>query len=366
VSSRVEEIADAVLYEGYILYPYRASATKNRKRFNFGVLGPGGGGGTHEGTSHHSMQTECLVLGWPHSPVEVKVRFLQIVARVAGELDAPLSALPVAGMADFRPVEAVEVGGKVYWTWQEAIEREVILGGLRMEQIAAGTCRRDFSCPPGRQFEPLNDEKGQVAAVLVRTQEQIEGHIEVSAQPANHTSLSSIEILSPSPALFRLRIRISNLTPPGMLGDSDGELLRSLVSAHTLLHIVDADGEFVSLLDPPGPFKEAAAACRNDGTFPVLAGEDGRRDTMLSSPIILYDYPRVAPESAGQFFDGTEIDEMLALRILTLTEDEKREMWELDEKGRQLLERTEALPPEHMMKLHGVLRGLRSNKEDRL
>jgi hydrogenase maturation protease len=85
---------------------------------------------------------------------------------------------------------------------------------------------------------------------------------------------------------------------------------------------------------------------------------------MLSSPIILYDYPQIAPESAGDLFDGTEIDEILALRILTLTEDEKREMRDGDERARQILERTEALPEEQFLKLHGVLRGMRPTSED--
>ena len=49
----------------------------------------------------------------------------------------------------------------------------------------------------------------------------------------------------------------------------------------------------------------------------MLVGEEGERDTMLSSPIILYDYPQIAPESPGSLFDGTEIDEILSLRILT-------------------------------------------------
>ena len=85
---------------------------------------------------------------------------------------------------------------------------------------------------------------------------------------------------------------------------------------------------------------------------------------MLSSPIILYDYPQIAPESAGDLFDGTEIDEILALRILTLTEDEKREMRDGDERARQILERTEALPEEQFLKLHGVLRGMLPTIED--
>jgi len=34
------QVADAVLYEGYLLYPYRASARKNQIRWQWGVLVP--------------------------------------------------------------------------------------------------------------------------------------------------------------------------------------------------------------------------------------------------------------------------------------------------------------------------------------
>ena len=85
---------------------------------------------------------------------------------------------------------------------------------------------------------------------------------------------------------------------------------------------------------------------------------------MLSSPIILYDYPQIAPESSGGLFDGTEIDEILSLRILTMTAEEKREMQCSDHRARQILERTESMPPEQFMKLHGVLRGLRPITEE--
>ena len=56
---------------------------------------------------------------------------------------------------------------------------------------------------------------------------------------------------------------------------------------------------------------------------------------MLCSPIILYDYPKIAPESAGDFFDGTEMDEMLTLRVLTLTDAEKQEMRNGDPRARR-------------------------------
>jgi hypothetical protein len=159
-------------------------------------------------------------------------------------------------------------------------------------------------------------------------------------------------------------VLIRNTTPFESAKESsrDQALLSSMVSAHTILGV--QDGRFVSLLAPPVQITELAASCKNVGTWPVLVGEEGQCDTVLSSPIILYDYPQIAPESAGDLFDGTEIDEILSLRIMTLTDDEKREMSQSDERARQVLERTESMPVEQLMKLHGVLRGLRPLKEE--
>jgi hydrogenase maturation protease len=113
------------------------------------------------------------------------------------------------------------------------------------------------------------------------------------------------------------------------------------------------------MIDPPEPYRAIAATCRNVGVWPVLVGEPGARDTILAAPIILYDYPQVAPESPGDLFDATEIDEILTLRILTLTEDEKRAMRDVDARARALLERTESLARDQLMALHGTIRGLR-------
>ena len=133
--------------------------------------------------------------------------------------------------------------------------------------------------------------------------------------------------------------------------------LYALVSTHTILGL--SEGEFVSLLDPPEALREAVNGCENMGAWPVLVGAEGERDTMLCSPIILYDYPEIAPESPGDLFDGTEIDEILTLRILAMTDEEKREMAAVDERARALLERTEALSPQALNRLHGALRSLR-------
>jgi hydrogenase maturation protease len=141
---------------------------------------------------------------------------------------------------------------------------------------------------------------------------------------------------------------------PSAETDRETALAHSLVSAHTILGI--NQGEFISLLEPPDEFRGAVAGCRNEGTWPVLVGEVGAKDTMLSSPIILYDYPAIAPESPGELFDSTEIDEILTLRVLTMTEEEKEEARRTDERARRLLDRAESLGPEQFAKLHGVLR----------
>src|SRR5262249_50478666 len=183
-----------------------------------------------------------------------------------------------------------------------------------------------------------------------RTQRSICGAIELSASQARA-------------GVFRVRVRLRNTTSIDVSThvERDEVLLRSLVSTHIVLGAVD--GQFVSLLDPPDQFRQWAAECENVGVWPVLLGEPGQRDTMLASPIILYDHPQIAPESPGDLFDGTEIDEILALRILTLTDEEKLEVARADERARRILERTEQLSQEHFMKLHGRLRELPPSHE---
>ncbi|HVF92052.1 MAG TPA: hypothetical protein VNH22_18455 [Blastocatellia bacterium] len=356
----VEKIASAVLYEGYILYPYRASAVKNRQRWNFGALYPRAFSLAQglPGVDACAMQTECLALASPGAAVDVRVRFLHLVAREVGELLHPspgpqAAEEPLAGLkegTDYRGVPMLDIGGQIFQTWQEASEREVTIPGLDLDGLAAGPSKQDFAFPAGREVEPLLDE-GRLAGVLVRRQQAIEGSVEVAAERAGER-------------LFKISVRISNQTSleGEYLGSRDEALMRSLVSTHTVLTI--RDGEFVSLLEPPDSMREIAASCVNTGTWPVLVGNAGERDCLLSSPIILYDYPQIAPESAGDLFDSTEIDEILTLRIMTLTDEEKREMRGVDARARRILERTESLPPEQMMKLHATMRSPGPVKED--
>jgi len=282
----VEKLANAVLYEGYILYPYRPSSIKNQKRFNFGVLVPQAYSAAENGTEAYQMQTECLVEGGPQTILAAKVRFLQ-------------------------PARA--------GAWSEAIERTV------------GPVEVDFT---------------EFARRIPFEFPMIQGAVETSTRRVAEN-------------LFRVTVRISNETPIEDVAGMDREqvLPHSCASTHTILAV--ENGAFVSLLDPPDEWREVAAGCHNIGTWPILAGATGDHSMMHSSPIILYDYAQVAPESPGDLCDSAEIDEILTLRILTMTDDEKREMRETDDRARRILERTESLTQEHLMKLHGALRELR-------
>ncbi len=343
---RVEKIAEAVLYEGYMLYPYRASAVKNQQRWNFGVLCPRSYSESQNGTEAWSMQMECLLQGDSNMRLNVKIRFLQLLNRSVGKLTHPVHELPEDAKPEYKIMERLEIASHAFVPWQEVVEREVLVTPL---QPAHDESRYSvqFQFPAGRESDTLRNEDGLIAGLIIREWETLSGSVEVASKqyPGDATKVT---------------VRVDNLSSYKASEHQirSDALMYSLVSAHTLLNV--EIGQFVSLLDPPKHLQDLAEDCRNIGTWPVLVGEEGDRDTMLSSPIILYDYPQIAPESPGGLFDGTEIDEILSLRILTMTEDEKREMRQSDHRSRQILERTESLPPEQFMKLHGALRGLRS------
>jgi hypothetical protein len=340
-----EQIAKAVLYEGYMLYPYRRSAVKNQQRWNFGVLYPQAYSEAQEGVDPCVSQTQCLVRGNVSPAIELKVRFLQIIERTIGQLTEPILEWPKGTQPEFEIVPHLAVGGRVYQAWEEAGEREISLELTFGDSLTVSPARHEFNFSAERHLEPIESD-GQIVGVIIRDKKSLAAAVEVGVERCGED-------------LFIFTVRIANTTPFDAATEKSREqaLASSLVSVHTILG--GSNCEFVSLLEPPEDLQELASNCQNTGTWPVLIGEAGSHDTMLSSPIILYDYPQIAPESAGDLFDGTEIDEILSLRILTLTDAEKREMRDSDDCARQILERTETLPPEQLMKLHGVLRNLR-------
>ena len=347
----IDAIAKTVLYEGYMLYPYRPSAVKNRQRWNFGVLYPRVYSEAQLGTDAWTMQTECVVEGSAQSALEVRVRFLRLVQRSVLQLRTPTT--DPDEHTESQLVEKLEVDGRVFQPWQEAVEQEVCLPPLNLGLLCLQACEQKCILPRNGEFEQVRDNREQVVAMIHRERAALDGFVRVSAEMLQD-------------GIFKIQILIRNETTADCASglSRDAALLQSLISAHTVMGI--RAGAFVSAVDPPESLAGHIQNCRNIGAWPILVGDEQLHDTMLCSPIILYDFPKIAPESAGDLFDGTEIDEILSLRIMTLTEDEKREIRQSDERASQLLQRTETLPADQWRKLHGVLRELRPLKGEPL
>lgn len=334
----VEKIAAAALYEGYVLWPYRRSARKNQKRWTFGGVYPRDYSGATGGDDPWLMQTQCLVVG--AEPIaEVSVRFLHVVERTIHRKNAD---------GGLEPVAELRIGGELYLPWDEAAEREIRVASLQFSDLQSPS-RVAIDIAAGSETEVLTAPDGDVVGAVVRRWDPLEGSIEIGAEAVQE-------------GLFRLTVKIINTTPwDGQ--DRETTLRQTFVSTHTTLRL--EAGAFVSLMDPPEELKQVAADCENIKTWPVLAGEEGDKRTMLSSPIILYDYPKIAPESPGDLFDGTEVDQLLILNILNLTEEEKEEMRASDPRAREILERTEALTNEDLLALHGTIREFRVLRPER-
>ncbi len=328
-----KKIAEAVLYEGYLLWPYRRSARKNQQRWTFGGVYPRAYSEARGEDDPWIMQTQCLVLGDEETAIDVKVRFLHVVERKVNQKNAD-------GTLEF--VDELLVGGERYLSWDEATEREVAVGRFKLSELES-SMQVEIDIPKGSRKEPLTEPTGEVVGAVVRGWRSLRGVVEIGAEPLREGT-------------FRVTVRITNTTPWGG-EDRESTLKQTFVSTHTALEV--EGGEFVSLIDPPEELREAAEGCENLKTWPVLVGEEGERNMLLSSPIILYDYPQIAPESPGDLFDGTEIDQMLILNVLNLTNEEKEEMRASDPRGREILERCESLSPEELMKLSGAIREFR-------
>jgi len=346
--ARARKVADAVLYEGYVLYPYRASAAKNQVRWQFGVVAPcawSEAGGCEE----WAIQTECLLEADDDFTLIGTVRFLQVQKRTVEE------ALDLAA-GKYQPVDALERDGGLWTTWDEGVEREVdfferfpVTGGGGAERFVR------FAFSQTQEIEAINTPTGAIAGRFVRTRSPVDGllHIEVE------------RLQGPYP-LVKVCLRVENVTPWNEPGAARDDILgSSFVGTHTLLDV--QGGKFISLLDPPEWARPAVESCVNVKTWPVLIEDKDKHDVLLSSPIILYDHPEIAPESPGDMFDATEIDEILALRTMTLTEEEKREARATDARAAAIIDRVDTMPPELLDRLHGAIRYLRaatSKEED--
>jgi hypothetical protein len=326
----VRRIADAVLYEGYLLWPYSSSALKNQQRFTFGGVYP------PAWQDRSAMQVQVLLEGGEDVEVETRVRFLHVVERQVLECRVPrashlppatgrhpaddVSSSASAPSASAVPVDELEVDGERWVSWEEAVEREVAPGSIRI--------------PAGERLEEIP------GGAIRRSWRALTGAVALTREPLRR-------------GLWRVTVRVTNTTP--WSGVAREEALRqTFCSTHVVLRA--RGGAWVSMTDPPAALRAETDACECSGVWPVLVGEAGDRATMLAAPIILPDYPEIAPESPGDLFDSGEIDQMLVLNILAMTERERRDMRDSDPRAREILERTEGLTEEQIARLNGAVR----------
>jgi hypothetical protein len=314
---RARAVADAVLYEGYLLYPYRGTSSKNQSRWQFGVLGPPGAADAGLGEDD-TLAAEFVVDG--AQAITLMVRFLQLQHRRAEREFTH---------GEFEPVDELITPAGSWLTWDEAVECELSFGPLALDD-------EPWTLPV--LADAAIDIEFLDGGRLVRQRQEVLGLLVVTSEPDGD--------------LCRVTVRVSNLGDCAR--DKNDAIARSMIGTHVIAEVVG--GQFVSLLEPASHATEAVSRCSQHRCFPVLAGPAGTQDILLISPIILYDHPEVAEQSSTALYDCTEIDEILTLRVMTMTDEEKAQARATDPRAARIIDQCDAISPEAMARLHGVLR----------
>lgn len=326
-------IADAVFYEGYLLYPYTATSHKNRLRWQFGIIVPQAHEAAGTGERGH-QQTEVLCEFTHGSEIAVAFRFLHVQSRTIEERRG----------ARFVPVASLTVDDERYFTFDESLEREVVTS-----YRPATEATRNFALAfdGERHLEELRDARGQLVGRIVRERWPLVGRLSLATERV-------------ADGVARLRIRVENHSEIVFAAERGVVLRTAFVSAHTLLGITG--GTFWSPVDPPDTELAASVRLANEQTWPVLVGDarldERRAPIVLSSPIVLADFPEIAKHTQADAFDGTEIDELLGLGVLSLSDAERAEARSTDPRARAIVERAEALGAADIARSHAVMQGV--------
>jgi hypothetical protein len=337
---RARAVADAVLYEGYLLYPYRASSSKNSNntsRWQFGVVGPQGACDAGVGEDP-GMRTECLLMvpaTRPRAQLDVRVRFLQLQTRCVDRLLGD----------EFVPVRELQSGDATWLAWEEAVEGEVDVTSLTVQDLIGTSNITSFEIPGSEEVEALYDDMGAPVGRLRRRRWPLVGTLEVACSPLPAGTPEGCSAV---------HVRLRNTGGWAAGSDRDEALRRSFLGTHVVLSA--RGGQFVSLLEPPDWAGALAEGLDNHRCWPVLVGAragGGTSETVLASPIFLYDWPEIAADSPGELFDSTEIDEILTLRVMTMTDEEKRQARATDARAGAIVDRCDTITPEAFERLHG-------------
>jgi hypothetical protein len=337
--SVAQAIADASLYDGYLLYPHRPSSRRDQAWWQVGVLTPRAFGEAR-GEERCSVRTECVVDPGPKSRLVVRVRCRQVQCRDIEAIERDTG--------DFVPVDTVEVDEKRFVAWDEMVDQHVDLAPLDLLAGGERQLQERFTFTPAEDTELVRSANGTLVARIIRRRQSVEGRVLVSIGPADGDG-----------SYLKVNVTVENST--GWSGDATRRehiMDRSMIGVHTML-AVDG-GVFVSLVDPPDAARQAVAGCSNDEACPVLIGED---DVVLSSPIILHDHPEVVRDGLGDLY---EVDQLFPIPASALSDDDETEF------GARLRDHPQAAraegrptwPAERWERLQGAVRALRRVERD--
>jgi hypothetical protein len=275
------EVADAVLFEGHALWPYRVTSRQNRVRWGFGVLAPRAWSEAG-GSEPWWTETRCLIEPTGATRVEGRLRFLHARSRQVER----------ATPEGFVPVDRLDVEDALWTTWDEDDVREVPFA-CTLAELVVREVVVPFALAGDEEVQLLPGRRGGCVGRVVRARRALTGVVRLSA----------LRVEGDRP-LWRLDVRVENHTGWEEVDAPRAVALGgSCLGTHVLLAV--GAGSFVSLLDPPPWAVAAAEDCRRARSFPVLAGLAGRRDVVLASPVVLVDHPRVTHEVTENTPDTT-------------------------------------------------------------
>lgn len=272
---RARHAADAILYDGRrrvgVLTP-RDWAQANLP-LDTGVAGT---------VESWFARTEVVAESAPGTVITVRLRFLQPQRRTVERYVDGTGFVPAARVVvDDREVSAGE----------EFVRHERDLT-VPLDAARSGPVEAAYDAAGVTELEVLRDATGVVHGRVRRTCRPLSARMEVAAVDTG--------LVVP---MVRLRVVVENVTP-GAAADAEPAIAaeHSMVATHCFLAL--SDGGFVSSLDPPPFAADAVAECTNMHAFPVLAGDGGRDDLVLSAPVLLSDYPHDSPQTYGDELDA--------------------------------------------------------------
>ena len=347
--SIIANLTHTLLYEGYSLFPYYRHAVKNQKPIPFGVVYPADYQSFNE-HAHCEMVTDCIITGDKNLRISIDVRFLHLIKTEIFQKEESAS-----GKHNFTPVYELNFK-ELYQSGWQTIERKISSGDIPLAYLADKRILLPFSFEKKVESENILNGQGEIAGKKITTIHSTKGTIVIKAIPLEKIGNA-----------YRVVIFINNTTPVAKAKSisRDDVFGHSFLSTNTILTALN--GEFISLQNPNIKWQPVIEQCRNIDTWPILIDESN--STLLSSPIIVYDYPKINPKSKGDLFDSLEIEEALMLHFSVMSDEEKMKIAQSDEKLRSMLNKVSQITPDEIISLHGgfsdVLQPVNKNKTEK-